>query len=71
MNNPEEVWGVIVNPYAGTKKLRKDWVRIYRVLKRADIRFRHQLTDYPEHALDLARTMVEPGFRHLLVVGGD
>lgn len=35
----DEQWGVIVNPYSGKRELQKDWVRIYRLLKYAEIRF--------------------------------
>jgi len=66
-----ELWGVIVNPYSGKRQLSKDWIKIYRLLKKADIRFNEQLTAYPGHAIEIARTMVEHGYKHLLVVGGD
>ena len=33
-----ELWGVIVNPYSGKRQLAKDWIKIYRLLKKADIR---------------------------------
>lgn len=71
MNIREERWGVIVNPYAGTRDLRKDWIKIYRLLKKAEIQFTAQTTEYAGHAIDLARNYVENGIRHLLVVGGD
>ena len=66
-----ELWGVIVNPYSGKRQLSKDWIHIYRLLKKADIRFDEQLTAYPGHATEIARTMVEHGYKHLLIVGGD
>ena len=37
-----ELWGVIVNPYSGKRQLAKDWIKIYRLLKKADIRFDEQ-----------------------------
>ena len=66
-----ELWGVIVNPYSGKRQLAKDWIKIYRLLKKADIRFDEQLTAYPGHATEIAKNMVEHGYKHLLVVGGD
>lgn len=66
-----ELWGVIVNPYSGKRQLEKDWIKIYRLLKKADIRFDEQLTVYPGHATEIAQHMVEHGYKHLLVVGGD
>lgn len=67
----DEQWGVIVNPYSGKRELQKDWVRIYRLLKYAEIRFFEQMTAYPGHAVEIARSLVDSGVRHILVVGGD
>ena len=67
----DEQWGVIVNPYSGKRELRKDWARIYRMLKFAEIRFCEQMTAYPGHAVEIARSLVDTGVRHILVVGGD
>ncbi len=71
MSLRDERWGVIVNPYSGKRQLQKDWQGIYYLLKRAEINFSEQLTAFPGHAIEIARNMVEAGFRHLLVVGGD
>lgn len=64
-------WGVIVNPHAGTRKLRKDWIYIYRTLKFAEMQFSVQTTEYVGHAIELARRLVENGFRRILIIGGD
>lgn len=66
-----EHWGVIVNPYSGRRQLQKDWVHIYQLLKKAEIKFEEQLTAFPGHATEIARNMVEKGCRHILIVGGD
>lgn len=66
-----EKWGVIVNPHAGRRKLRKDWIDIYRTLKRAQMQFSVQTTEYPGHAESIANDLVETGFRKILIVGGD
>ncbi len=71
MSLRNEKWGVIVNPYSGKRRLQKDWTNIYYLLKKAEINFSEQLTSYAGHAIDIARTMVEAGYRHLLIVGGD
>lgn len=71
MSLRNERWGVIVNPYSGKRQLQKDWKNIFYLLKKAEINFSEQLTAFPGHAIEIARTMVESGFRHLLIVGGD
>lgn len=71
MSLRNEKWGVIVNPYSGKRRLQKDWTNIYYLLKKAEINFSEQLTSYTGHAIEIARTMVEAGYRHLLIVGGD
>ena len=71
MSLRDERWGVIVNPYSGKRQLQKDWQGIYYLLKKAEINFSEQLTAFPGHAIEIARTMVEAGFRHLIIVGGD
>ena len=64
-------WAVIINPKAGKKRLRRDWVKMYRTLKRAEIEFQVWTTEYAGHAIEIARHLVERGYRNLLIVGGD
>lgn len=71
MSLRDERWGVIVNPHSGKRQLKRDRKGIFYLLKKAEINFSEQLTAFPGHAIEIARTMVEAGFRHLLVVGGD
>ncbi len=71
MNMRDEKWGVIANPYSGTRQLRTDWAKIVRLLKRAEIEFDHRATEYAGHAVELARKFVEDGVKNILVVGGD
>lgn len=66
-----EKWGVIVNPVAGKRRLRKEWINIYRTLKRAAIQFSVQSTEYPGHATEIAQNLIKTGFRKILVIGGD
>lgn len=66
-----ENWGVIVNPVAGKRHLRKEWINIYRTLKRAAIHFSVQSTEYPGHAILLTRDLLKNGFRRILIIGGD
>ena len=64
-------WGVIVNPVAGKRRLRKEWINIYRSLKRASLHLSVQSTEYAGHAIEIAQKLVETGFRKILIVGGD
>lgn len=71
INLRNEKWAVILNPKAGKQRLRRDWVQMYRTLKRAEIEFQVWTTEYAGHATELARHLVERGFRYLILVGGD
>lgn len=67
----DEKWGIIVNPYSGKRRIRKDWIKIYRKLKHAEIHFTCQLTEYEGHAIELARNYISQGFKNIIIVGGD
>lgn len=64
-------WAVIINPKAGKRRLRCDWIKMYRALKRAEVEFQVWTTEYAGHAIEIARHLVERGFRNLLLIGGD
>ena len=62
-------WGVIVNPHSGNKKVPKRWNTIYRLLRELDVDT--HFTTAPAHAIELAKNLVENGYRKIIVVGGD
>jgi YegS/Rv2252/BmrU family lipid kinase len=62
---------VIVNPNAGRRRGIKDWDRISGLLQREGIKFNAVFTGFPGHAIDLAASRIESGYRDLIVVGGD
>ncbi len=62
---------VIVNPNAGKRRGIRDWDRISGLLDRAGIKFSAVFTGYPGHAIDIAASRIENGYRDLIVVGGD
>lgn len=74
-NTYEEIhtdrWGVIVNPVAGKRRLRKEWIEIYRTLKRAAIHFSVETTEYAGHATEITYNLLNNGFRKILIIGGD
>lgn len=70
-NPRDERWALIINPTAGTRRLHNEWTAIRSDLKRAELDYTQFRTEYPGHAISLARHLVEQGFRNIIVVGGD
>ena len=62
---------VIVNPTAGAGKTARLWPRIMDVFKGHGLRFEHDITEAPGHAIELARTAAEKGYDMVVSVGGD
>ena len=61
----------IVNPTAGAGKTAKKWPQIMGLLKHIGLRFEHDLTEAPGHAVELARLAVKKGCELVVSVGGD
>ncbi|UCD08712.1 MAG: diacylglycerol kinase family lipid kinase [Dehalococcoidales bacterium] len=61
----------IVNPVAGSHSVTKDWENIRYKIQQAGLEFDFEFTQYPGHAVDIARQSIENGYRCLLAVGGD
>ena len=61
----------IVNPVAGSHSVTKDWENIRYKIAQAGLEFDFEFTQYPGHAVDIARQSIENGYRCLLAVGGD
>ncbi|MFC1907147.1 diacylglycerol/lipid kinase family protein [Chloroflexota bacterium] len=62
---------VIVNPVAGAGRTTKKWPQVMARLKSIGLRFEHDLTEAPGHAVELARSAVNKGYRLVVSVGGD
>lgn len=62
---------VIVNPVAGASSTARKWPHIAGILKSLGLRFEHDLTEAPGHAIELARNAVEKGYHQVISVGGD
>ena len=62
---------IIVNPAAGAGKTGKYWPDIKSVLKKVGLRFEHDITEAPGHAIELAKNAVKKGYRIVVPVGGD
>jgi diacylglycerol kinase (ATP) len=62
---------IIVNPSAGAGKTQRKWPEIKAYLHQIGFAFEFNLTEYPGHAIDLAKSAVERGFKMFVSVGGD
>jgi YegS/Rv2252/BmrU family lipid kinase len=71
MGNESIYARLIVNPTAGAGKTAKYWPQIKQLLKKIGVRFEHDLTEAPGHAIELARAAVGKGYKFIVSVGGD
>ena len=72
MTETNNKWLVVVNPKASVGKSGKDWPAIKQLLIQEGIVFDDVLTEYPRHAIEIARNaIVEKGYRKFISVGGD
>ena len=62
---------VIVNPAAGAGRTARLWPQIMGLFKRHGLRFEHELTEAPGHAIELAKSAIKKGFEMVVSVGGD
>lgn len=62
---------VIINPNAGRRKGERDWDKISSLLQKAGISYKAIFTRAPRHAIDIAVSYIECGYKKLIVVGGD
>ena len=62
---------LIVNPVAGAGRTRKKWPHIRELLKSIGLRFEHDVTEAPRHAIELAKSAARKGYELVVSVGGD
>jgi len=62
---------LIVNPTAGAGRTAKKWPYIKALLKNTGLRFEHDITEAPGHAIELAKSAVNRGYKLVVSVGGD
>lgn len=65
------LWHVILNPHAGGGKGAHDQKKIEQLLRQSDIPYQLTISQFPGHAIELARDLVTSGAKHLIVAGGD
>jgi len=61
----------IVNPAAGAGRTARKWPHIMGLLRSIGLRFEHELTEAPGHAIELARAAASQGYQRVVSVGGD
>jgi YegS/Rv2252/BmrU family lipid kinase len=62
---------LIVNPVAGAGKTAQRWPAILDYLQHQEFDFDSQLTEFPGHAVELARSAAQNGYKLIVSVGGD
>jgi YegS/Rv2252/BmrU family lipid kinase len=67
----DNVWKVIINPYAGGNMNALTWDRISNELKEAGIHFVHQVSEYHGHIISIVNKDIVKGNRRFIIVGGD
>lgn len=63
--------GIIINPKSGKSYFRAQRLYLWRLLKKRHEPFTYRVTKYANHAIELARELVEKGYDQILVLGGD
>ena len=67
----EILWQVILNPHAGGGKGSHDQKKIEQHLTQSGINYKLAISQYPGHAIEMTRDLVNKGEIHLIVAGGD
>ena len=62
---------VIVNPVAGAGRTARVWPQIMDLFEKRGLRFEHDITEAPGHAVELAKTAARNGHEIIVSVGGD
>lgn len=63
--------GIIINPKSGKRAFRAQRIYLWKLLRKRHQPFTYRVTKYANHAIELARELVEKGYDQILVLGGD
>lgn len=66
-----EKWGVIYNPRAGARKVKKRWDEIREYMESKNVKFDYVHSEGFGSVERLARTFADNGYRTIVIVGGD
>lgn len=64
-------WGIIYNPKAGTRKVKKRWEKIREYMESRKVEFDYVHSEGYGSVERLARTLANNGYRTIVIVGGD
>jgi len=62
---------IIVNPVSAGGRVGKEWPQLQATLLQGGLQFDAELTQYPLHAVEIARQALDQGYRYFVAVGGD
>ncbi len=62
---------IIVNPVASGGRVGKRWPELHSLLSQGGLQFAAELTQYPGHATEIARSALEQGYTRIICYGGD
>jgi len=62
---------IIVNPVAGAGRTAREWPRIKDLFRGQGLRFEHDETEAPGHAIELAKDAANKGYETIISIGGD
>lgn len=63
--------GIIINPKSGKRAFRRQRIYLWKLLRKRHEPFTYRVTQYADHAVDVAQELVEKGYDQILVLGGD
>lgn len=67
----QQEWTLLLNPHAGGSKGQRDKGKILKLLEEHGFQYNLLISEYPAHAIQLAKEAVEKGSRRFIVAGGD
>ena len=71
MINPDRVF-LVINPVAAGGRVETIWgEQIKPLLDSSDLEYDFEFTSFPQHAIEIARTKVDEGYKIICAVGGD
>ncbi len=71
MQNENITWHVILNPHAGAGKGSRDRKKIIDILKSSGLNYVLHVSEFPRHAIEIARDLADKGETNFIAVGGD
>jgi YegS/Rv2252/BmrU family lipid kinase len=70
-NEKNLTWHVILNPHAGAGKASRDRKKIMDVLQNSDLSYVLHISEFPGHAIQIAKALAYKGETNFIAAGGD